>query len=99
MTTDCEAITIDALARANAEAKIATDRGEFVTPWLRRNPNISKANVRGPGGEIAEMRWTLDYPEDFEFFRLAKRKDPLDTCVSNVFHRLTCSFTQHAQVD
>ena len=37
--------------------------------------------------------------QDFEFFRLAKRKDPLDTCVSNVFHRLTCSFSQHAQVD
>jgi spore coat polysaccharide biosynthesis protein SpsF len=65
---DCEAITIDALGKANMAATSATDRGEFVTPWLRRNTEISKANVRGPGGPTAEMRWTLDYPEDFEFF-------------------------------
>lgn len=63
----CEAFTFRALARAAAEAREPGDR-EHVTTWLCRHPGIRRANLRGPGGEFARMRWTLDYPEDFAFF-------------------------------
>ncbi len=63
---DCEAFTADALARANREASEPAAR-EHVTPWMRRNPDLVRANLAGPGGERARMRWTLDYPEDRAF--------------------------------
>ncbi len=66
---DCEAFTRGALELAAGEATTPVERGEFVTPWLRDNPNISKANLAGPGGALAELRWALDYPEDIAFFR------------------------------
>jgi spore coat polysaccharide biosynthesis protein SpsF len=65
---DCEAFTADALRRADAAARDPDDR-EHVTPWLRRAPEIARASVKGPGGRVAEQRWTLDYPEDYEFLR------------------------------
>jgi glutamate-1-semialdehyde 2,1-aminomutase/spore coat polysaccharide biosynthesis protein SpsF len=65
---DCEAFTFDALKRADAAAIEADDR-EHVTPWLRRTQDVKRASLRGPGGEAAKQRWTLDYPEDYEFLR------------------------------
>ena len=64
---DCEAFTRGILERA---ADIATDPydREHVTPWLRRDPDVRRVNVAGPGGELAHQRWTLDYPEDYAFF-------------------------------
>lgn len=64
---DCEAFTATALAEAAAAASDPHDR-EHVTPWLRRAAGISRANLAGPGGAPVHYRWTLDYPEDFDFF-------------------------------
>jgi spore coat polysaccharide biosynthesis protein SpsF len=73
---DCEAFTLAALRRADAAAREAADR-EHVTPWLRRAPEITRASVKGPGGSAAEQRWTLDYPEDYEFlYALFQRLPP-----------------------
>jgi spore coat polysaccharide biosynthesis protein SpsF (cytidylyltransferase family) len=65
---DCEGFTAAALARAASAARDPYER-EHVTPWLRAQPGIRRANLEGPGGGAAEMRWTLDYPEDLDFFR------------------------------
>jgi len=64
---DCEAFTAAALARAAAVATDPHDR-EHVTPWLRREAGLTRANLAGPGGDLVHRRWTLDYPEDFDFF-------------------------------
>jgi glutamate-1-semialdehyde 2,1-aminomutase/spore coat polysaccharide biosynthesis protein SpsF len=65
---DCEAMTAGALARAHASASQPAER-EHVTPWLRRNPHLRRANVGCPEPNLAGLRWTLDYPEDIAFFR------------------------------
>lgn len=65
---DCEAFTFAALERAARTAREPNER-EHVTPWLRNNLTIAKANLLGPGGWATEQRWTLDFPEDLEFFR------------------------------
>ncbi|MCR9137417.1 MAG: glycosyltransferase family protein [Alphaproteobacteria bacterium] len=65
---DCEIFSFDALALA-AENATAADEREHVTPWLRSNPDMRRANLAGPGGDYTAMRWTLDYPEDLTFFR------------------------------
>ncbi len=64
---DCEAFTATALARAAGIATDPHDR-EHVTPWLRRSEGLVRANLAGPGGDLIHNRWTLDYPEDFDFF-------------------------------
>lgn len=63
---DCEAMSIDALARAATVADRPYDR-EHVTPWLRRNAR--RGNVTCPRSGLSELRWTLDYPEDLAFLR------------------------------
>jgi spore coat polysaccharide biosynthesis protein SpsF len=63
---DCEAFTAEALAQAAREATDEAAR-EHVTPWMRDNPTLARANLRGPGGVACRMRWTLDYPEDLAF--------------------------------
>jgi glutamate-1-semialdehyde 2,1-aminomutase/spore coat polysaccharide biosynthesis protein SpsF len=65
---DCEAFTTDVLAKAAEAAAEPFDR-EHVTPWLRRAPHLTRANL--PCGDVclAEERWTLDYPEDLAFLR------------------------------
>lgn len=75
---DCEAFTTAALARADAATEPGHDR-EHVTPWLRREPTVSRAAMTGPGGEVVGMRWTLDYPEDLAFFEaiLPRLSDPV----------------------
>lgn len=64
---DCEAFTFAALALAAETARHPEER-EHVTPWLRNHPTLRKANLIGPGGIVAEQRWTLDFPEDYDFF-------------------------------
>lgn len=64
---DCEVVTASALARADANATAAYDR-EHVTPWLRKSGDVSKVNLPCPVSGLAELRWTLDYPEDLAFF-------------------------------
>lgn len=65
---DCEAFPTEHLARAACEALPGPDR-EHVTPWLKRNPQFKRINVDGPGGGVERHRWTLDFPEDYAFFR------------------------------
>ena len=64
---DCEAFTADALRCADKTATAQYDR-EHVTPWLRRDGRVKRAALEGPGGRVIQQRWTLDYPEDYEFF-------------------------------
>ena len=64
---DCECFTRSALEHAAELASEPYDR-EHVTPWIRRHPGLVKANVHGPGGDVTGWRWTLDYPEDLNFF-------------------------------
>jgi spore coat polysaccharide biosynthesis protein SpsF len=63
---DCESFTIEALRRADKHASTQEDR-EHVTPWLRRAPEVLRASLHGPGGLTTDHRWTLDYPEDYDF--------------------------------
>lgn len=65
---DCEAFTRDALERAAKEATSPYDR-EHVTPYLRRQPGLKRANLVGPGWPANQQRWTLDFPEDLAFFQ------------------------------
>jgi glutamate-1-semialdehyde 2,1-aminomutase/spore coat polysaccharide biosynthesis protein SpsF len=65
---DCEAFTVAALDEAAATATEPGDH-EHVTPWIRRNRAYRRVNLAGPGGELTEQRWTLDYPEDLAFLR------------------------------
>jgi spore coat polysaccharide biosynthesis protein SpsF (cytidylyltransferase family) len=60
---DCEAFTVAALDEAAARATSSFER-EHVTPWMRAAPHLLRVNLSGPGGAVAEQRWTLDYPED-----------------------------------
>jgi spore coat polysaccharide biosynthesis protein SpsF len=64
---DCEVFWADHLARAAREANAAYDR-EHVTPSLRRNTDLRRVNLDGPGGGVERQRWTLDYAEDYAFF-------------------------------
>lgn len=70
---DCEAFTIDALALAAKEAVELEDR-EHVTSWIRRNPGLHRANLSSNNPAFASYRWTLDYPEDMDFFRALAHK-------------------------
>ena len=72
---DCEVFTMETLNRAAEEARSPFER-EHVTPWMRQHPSIRRGNYSGPGGSVAEQRWTLDYPEDLEFFRALAEKLP-----------------------
>jgi len=72
---DCEAFTREALEAAAAAAAQPGER-EHVTPWIRNHPGLRKASVEGPGGALATWRWTLDYPEDLDFFRALFRYLP-----------------------
>lgn len=72
---DCEAFSTTSLARAAEKADEPYER-EHVTPWLRTHPSISRANLEGPGGTLADQRWTLDYPEDMRFFEAVFAKLP-----------------------
>jgi spore coat polysaccharide biosynthesis protein SpsF len=65
---ECEVFTANALRWAD-QSTVAREDREHVTPWLRRDPTIRRVSLKGPGGRALEQRWTLDYPEDYEFLR------------------------------
>jgi glutamate-1-semialdehyde 2,1-aminomutase/spore coat polysaccharide biosynthesis protein SpsF len=67
---DCEAFTTAALRKASVTTALPFDH-EHVTPWLRRAVGLKRANLLGPGWPASMHRWTLDYPEDLDFFRAA----------------------------
>ena len=65
---DTEVFSFKSLERAWKEAKEGTER-EHVTPYIRGNPKkfqITEVKYRKIMGYL---RWTVDYPEDFEFVK------------------------------
>jgi spore coat polysaccharide biosynthesis protein SpsF len=68
---DVEAISIAALEAAFYEASRSFER-EHTTPFIWERPQRFRvANVAWETGEDLSMthRWTLDYPEDYQFIR------------------------------
>lgn len=64
---DCEVMTAQALARADAEARDAFDR-EHVTPFIRnQKKQFKSASMACPIPNIADERWTLDNEADWQF--------------------------------
>ena len=74
---DCEVFTREALDRAEREAHAPYDR-EHVTPFLRREAAFSRASLIGPGWPAMQHRWSVDYPEDYDFFVALFRLLPED---------------------
>lgn len=69
---DAEAFTAAALARADREDRDPARR-EHVTPYLRLHPGLFRvAAVRAPE-DHADLRWTVDTPEDLELVRTVYR--------------------------
>ncbi|MEM7540327.1 MAG: glycosyltransferase family protein [Pseudomonadota bacterium] len=65
---DCEVISRAALERAARKATRSEER-EHVTPWLRMQDDVKKVNLFCPLEGLAHHRWTLDTPDDYQFFR------------------------------
>lgn len=72
---DVEAFTRALLERAAREAKEPYQR-EHVTPWMRTASDVARENLAGPGGAVAELRVTLDFPEDLAFLRAVFEASP-----------------------
>ncbi|MBN1900072.1 glycosyltransferase family protein [Candidatus Sumerlaeota bacterium] len=65
---DTEIFSFFALECAHKEAQLPRDR-EHVTTYIRSRPDIfPRANFAQKDNQSG-MRWTLDYPEDFEFIK------------------------------
>lgn len=65
---DCDVFAAERLYDADWLAREPYER-EHVTPWLRRDPHLTRAALVGPGTGLERLRWTLDYPQDLAFFR------------------------------
>jgi spore coat polysaccharide biosynthesis protein SpsF len=75
---DCEVFTTSALSEADPATTEAYDR-EHVTPWLRRAGHLKRVNLTSGRSGIAHHRWSLDYPEDFDFFKALYSVLPANT--------------------
>lgn len=73
---DCEVFTLGALEIAKSATADVYDR-EHVTPWLRHSLQLKRANLASGRPQLGFMRWTLDYPEDLDFFRAVFAELPL----------------------
>lgn len=66
---DCEVFTMKLLELAHSNATSKEDR-EHVTLWMKRNKTLKTGHVSpSDGRNYSSFRWTLDYPEDYEFFK------------------------------
>ena len=65
---DTEIFSFEALEKAFKEATLAEER-EHVTPYIRNHPEIFHINNFSQEENQSHLRWTLDYPEDFEFIK------------------------------
>jgi spore coat polysaccharide biosynthesis protein SpsF len=63
---DTEVFTFRALEQAQLEATKDYDR-EHVTPYIHDNEQLFRVKVLQNDTDYSDYRWTLDYPEDFEF--------------------------------
>lgn len=61
---DAEVVAFGALERAWKEATLMSDR-EHVTPFIWRQPDrFHIEHLMCAEGDLSELRWTIDYPED-----------------------------------
>lgn len=68
---DVEVMTMEALEKAHAQAKRKLER-EHTTPYFWENPDQFRiGNVEWESGKNFSKthRWTIDYPEDYEFIK------------------------------
>ena len=65
---DVEAMTMDALERADREDADPASR-EHATPWIYRHPDRFRLAAVRSAVDHSGQRWTLDTPEDFELIR------------------------------
>ena len=65
---DAEVVRPEALLRAGREAMNPYER-EHVTPFLYRRPDEHRIAGLTRSPSLAHLRWTVDYPADFEFVR------------------------------
>lgn len=63
-----EAFTMAALETAWKSARLASER-EHVTPWMRKKENGLRSRNLPGFFDLAEMRWTVDYPDDLRYVR------------------------------
>lgn len=63
---DCEVFTYDALEKAFFNAKNDFER-EHVTPYIYLNKSEFNVKNKTYSDNKSFMRWTVDFPEDFEF--------------------------------
>lgn len=77
---DVEVFGFKALKIAWKKAKMSSER-EHVTPYLKNNPKIFRTVNFRCKIDLADKRWTIDEPEDFEFIKIIYKnlypKDPL----------------------
>ncbi len=66
---DVEVFSFKALKTAWKNAKMSSER-EHVTPYLKNNPKIFRTVNFKCKIYLADKRWTIDEPEDFEFIRI-----------------------------
>ena len=74
---DCEAFLASTLDEA-AQSELPLDH-EHVTPWHRKAAHIHRVNLLSGNAELANSRWTLDYPEDLAFLRTVFEALPTDS--------------------
>lgn len=65
---DVEVFSRDILNRAAAATVEGPDR-EHVTPWMRRNNDVTRLDVFHRPPHHPSLRWSVDYPDDLEFAR------------------------------
>lgn len=66
---DVEVLSYSALLDASARARSPSER-EHVTPFIRNHPENFRIGALKQNVDQSTLRWTVDYPEDFEFVRL-----------------------------
>ncbi len=65
---DVEAFTAVALQRADAQARLASER-EHVTPWLRTAAAGLRTGCVGSAVDLSMLRWTVDHADDLAVVR------------------------------
>lgn len=67
---DCEVFSVALLEAAHIKATSKEDR-EHVTLWMKRNKSIKTGHISPDDGrDYSSYRWTLDYPDDYEFLKV-----------------------------
>ena len=72
---DVEVFSRQALELAALSATKMIDR-EHVSPWMRISDEIRRSNLEAEEKFYPNMRLTIDYPEDYEFFQMLLNYSP-----------------------